>query len=148
MSSQDSFVLPRKMLVAIDGSDESLAAANYGIEVARKFGAEIFALNVVLVPQYVSEDVSNRLKKELTSRGETALTKVRRAAEEKSVVVHHKIQTTTKSVVTTICETATNEGAGLIIMGTGGTGGVAKLLLGSTAIGVSREASCPVLLVR
>ena len=53
-----------KILVGVDGSEESLHAAEYAIDVARKYDAEIIALNVILsymaifgptVPRYISE---------------------------------------------------------------------------------------------
>jgi nucleotide-binding universal stress UspA family protein len=56
--------------------------------------------------------------------------------------------TTTKSVVSTICDFAANNGVELIVMGDRGTGSVANLMLGNVATGVVREAHCPVLVVR
>lgn len=146
MSSSVS--LPKKILVGVDGSEESFAAANYAIDLAARLKAELSVLQVILVPEYVSEDVSNRLKKELGSRAESSMMRVRQAAHGKNIVVHEKVLTTTKSVVSTICEYASNEGSGLIIMGSSGAGGVVKLMLGTVAVGVAREARCPVLLVR
>jgi nucleotide-binding universal stress UspA family protein len=37
-----------KILVAIDGSEESMDAAEYAIIVARKFSSELIALHVIL----------------------------------------------------------------------------------------------------
>ena len=92
--------------------------------------------------------MSNRLEKELGLRGESALTRVRQAAQGRNVLVNEKMLTTTKSVVTMICDFAASSGSGLIIMGSRGVGGVANLMLGNVAIGVVREARCPVLVVR
>jgi nucleotide-binding universal stress UspA family protein len=36
-----------KILVAIDGSEESLHAADYAIEIARRYNADVIALNVI-----------------------------------------------------------------------------------------------------
>ena len=47
--------LPKKMLVAVDGSEESLAAARYAIELAEKTKAELSAIHVILLPEYLSE---------------------------------------------------------------------------------------------
>ena len=143
-----SNLLPKKILVGVDGSDESLAAARYAIELAGRLKAELSVLHVIMVPEYVSEEVSNRLKKELGSRGESAMMQVRQAAQGSDVILHEKILSTTKPVVATICDFASNNGSELIIMGSSGAGGVARLMLGAVAVGVAREAPCPVLLVR
>ena len=146
--STSSASLPKKILVPVDDSEESFTAAQYAIELARKIGAELSVLHVILVPEYISEEVSTRLKNELGSRGELAVMRVRQAADGKGIVLRENLLTTTKSVVATICEFASSDRAGLIIMGRSGAGGVAKLMLGTVAMGVAREARCPVLLVR
>jgi len=146
--SKDPSSLPKKILVAVDGSDESLAAARFAIELAGNFRAELSTLHVILIPEYVSEEVRNRLKQDLGSRGELALKKVRESIQGKEIQSREMLLFTTKSVVTTICEFAADDGAGLIIIGASGAGGVAKVVLGTVAVGVAREARCPVLLVR
>ena len=135
-------------MVAIDGSEESLAAARCTIEIAKMANAEVMALHVIHLPEYVSDEVNSRLKEELNARGQLALAKVRQSAQGKGVVLLERTMSTTKSVVDTICECAASEGAGMIVLGTRGVGGVAKLMLGSVAAGVVRSASCPVLVVR
>ena len=140
--------MPEKILIAVDASDESLRAAEYAIAMAARLEAELSALHVVVIPEYVSADVRHRLEGELKLRGESALRRAREAAQAKAVPLHEQILTTTKSVVAAICTAAAHEGAGLIVLGTRGEGGVAKLMLGSVAAGVVREAPCPVLVVR
>lgn len=142
-----SISLPRKFLVAVDGSEESLAAARYAVELSGRMSGELSVLHVILIPEYISEDVSARLKKDMRTKGEQAIMKVRQVANGKNIHLHEKILTTSKSVVTTICEFATSNGMELIIVGRGGAGGVAKMMLGTVAVGVAREARCPVLLV-
>lgn len=139
--------LPKRLLVAVDGSEESLAAARYAIELTGKMNGELSVLHVILLPEYVSEDVGARLRKELGTRGEQAIMKVREAASERKVRLRGTMLTTSKSVVSTICDFAANDRAELIVVGRGGAGGVAKMMLGTVAVGVAREARCPVLLV-
>lgn len=146
--SVDYRPLPQKVLVAVDGSEESLAAAQYAIDLAKRIGAELSVLHVILLPEYVSQDVSDRLSKELTSKGEAAVARVRQVATRKGIVHRERLLTTTKSVVTAICEFARDDDAGLIVMGASGAGGVAKVMLGTVAVGVARESRCPVLLVK
>src|ERR671918_1730712 len=42
-----------KLLIAIDGSKESMDAAYYAINVSNKFNAELYAIHVVKDPAYV-----------------------------------------------------------------------------------------------
>ena len=140
--------LPRRILAAVDGSKESLAAAQLAISMAEKTQAEISVLYVVHLPEYITVDVRSRLEKELGKQGETALLTVHRMAKERNLVFYEKMLTTTKSIVTTICNFATSDDAGLIVLGSRGTGGVAELMLGAVAVGVVREARCPVLIVK
>jgi nucleotide-binding universal stress UspA family protein len=51
-------------------------------------------------------------------------------------------------VVQAILDTARKEDCGLIVLGTHGRTGLARLLMGSVAEGVLRRASCPVLAVK
>jgi nucleotide-binding universal stress UspA family protein len=147
-ASPGHVLLPKKILVTVDGSEESFAAALYAIEFAEKTKAELSVLHVMLLPEYLSEEVSNRLEKELGSRGESALRRVSQAARGRGIVLTDRMLTTTKSVISTICDFAASSGTGLIIIGTKGAGGVANLMLGNVATGVVREARCPVLVVR
>ena len=40
-----------KIMVAIDGSEHSLKAAEYALEVAKSFNAQLFAITVTAIPQ-------------------------------------------------------------------------------------------------
>lgn len=135
-------------MVTVDGSEEAFAAAQYAIRLAATVKAELSVLNVILLPEYITEQVSKRLETELHSRGEAALGRVREAAHGLDIAISLESLTTRKNVVTTICEFANSHQTQLIITGSKGASGVANLMLGSVATGVAREARCPVLLVR
>jgi nucleotide-binding universal stress UspA family protein len=85
---------------------ESFTAARYSIELARIMNAEVVALHVVQLPEYISEDVRNRLRDELTAKGETALIPVKQAAQAGGVRLSVNILSTASSVVDAICEFA------------------------------------------
>lgn len=140
--------MPQRILVPVDGSEEAFNAAQYAIRLAATLKAELSVLNVILLPEYITQQVSNRLEKELRSRGEEAFGRIREAAHASNVAIKVESLTTRKSVVTTICEFANSHTMQLIVTGTRGASGVANLMLGSVATGVAREARCPVLLVR
>lgn len=140
--------LARRILTAVDGSEESLRAARYAVELAKLTGASVVAVHVILLPQYVPDDVLRRMREDLASRGELALDGARKAAKDAGVNIEAKTLDTSNSVVNTICDSASRENADLIVLGTRGTGGVAKLMLGSVAGGVANNSRCPVLIVR
>lgn len=140
--------ISKTIIAAVDGSEESLTAAHYAIELAKLTGAGVVALHVILLPQYVPDDVQKRLKEELVARGQAALGDVQKAAQTAGVALQKVVIDTTTSVVNIICDYASKHEAGMIVVGTRGTGGVAKLMLGSVAAGITRSARCPVLVVR
>jgi nucleotide-binding universal stress UspA family protein len=141
-------LLPKRILTAVDGSSESLKAARYAIELAKVTGGSVVAINIILLPQYVPDDVLKKMKQDLMSKGESALEEARRLAGDQGVSLEGKTLETTSSVVGTICDSASRENADLIVIGTRGSGGVAKLMLGSVAGGVVKSAHCAVLVIR
>jgi nucleotide-binding universal stress UspA family protein len=52
------------------------------------------------------------------------------------------------SVVAAIVEYAESEGIDLIVIGTKGTSNIKNMLLGSTASGVVKYSTCPVMIVK
>ncbi len=141
--------LPHKIVVAIEGSQPSLNAAMYAIELAAQMKAQLVFLHVILLPQYIPEEMKKRVSEELSARGQKILEDARTAARQKDVAPEGKILETTTSVVNTICDFAEHESADLIILGTRtGTSAITKIMLGSVASGVANNAACPVMVVR
>ena len=140
--------LPRKIVATVDGSVESMAAAAFAIELSRSLGAQLVALHVIHLPEYVSDDVRTRVRDELRAKGQVALDAARESARAKGIEMSAEVIDTTSSVVDAICDFASMQKGDMIILGTRGEGGVAKLMLGSVAAGVARSARCPVLVVR
>ena len=143
-----------KILVGVDGSEESLHAADYAIDVARKYDAEIIALNVILsymtifgptVPRYISE-----LKQEAQNYLDTVKEKTEKTTGNN---YDNRIQLRTEligsaSAVSGIVAFAEKEKVDLIVVGTKGRSGFTKLLLGSVASGVVTYSHCPVMVVK
>lgn len=141
--------MPRKIVVAVEGSPPSLNAAAYGAELAALTNARLVYLYVVLLPQYIPEGVRKRVSEELSSRGKNVLRQVAEAAKEKRVKSSGKVLLTTSSIVSSICEFAEGESADIIVLGTRtGTSAVSKAMLGSVASGVANNAHCAVLVIR
>jgi nucleotide-binding universal stress UspA family protein len=142
-------VLPKKITVAVEGSQPSLRAAEYALRLASSTGSKVTALYVILVPQYIDDITKTRLRHVLTARGDKVLAKIRKMARESKVSVATKILETDTSIVSTICAFSEQERVDLIVLGVRtDTSPVARLMLGSVATGVANNALCPVLVVR
>lgn len=146
-----------KILVPIDGSDESMHAANLAISVAKRYGAQIVAIHVVNIDQYLQAlgvyriSYPDPIKKRIEEAKQEAakwFTDIQRNAEQEKVGVTTDVIDTPLSVVGAIVNYAEREKADLIVIGTRGRSGFAKLLLGSVASGVVTYAPCPVMVAR
>ncbi len=137
--------MPKKILVAIDGSEPSLKAAAYAAKLATLGGSEIIALIVFLIPQYASQKTVESLRKELSSKSDEIMQQVKKASNLK---LETEVIETDRSIVEAIVEFALKSNIDLIVLGTRGSAGIAKLMLGSVAAGVVNSAHCPVLAVR
>jgi nucleotide-binding universal stress UspA family protein len=154
----------KRLLVALDGSENSARASQAALELAEKLKAELIVLHAVIPPAlYYHTEISPEgpviepptHEKEIDLYIEYA----RRVAsgivdgtvseaKKRGITVKADIPEATTSVVETVINQAAKENADLIIVGTRGLGGFKKLLLGSVSSGVLDHAHCPVLVVR
>jgi nucleotide-binding universal stress UspA family protein len=147
-----------KILVCVDGSESSAKAADYAIEMAKKHGAQIIALNVVVSQlgyAYSSGTfglVTPNTIKDLLAKSKQEARKwfdeIERKAAEQGVKVKTEIVASPTSVVPAIVDYAEKNKMDLIVTGTKGRSGFTKLLLGSVASGVVTYATCPVMVVK
>jgi nucleotide-binding universal stress UspA family protein len=149
-----------KIMVAIDGSKESMHAANYAIGVAKRYNATLVVLTVL--PQELRYDYEiDRVDPEIPMtpvRGIVELSRmeiedkwftvIKKNALVSNVRVETEVVMEAKSVVSDIIEYSEKQGVDLIVIGTKGKTGLRRLLLGSVSQGVLAYAHCPVLLVR
>jgi len=146
--------LPRKILVAVEGSEPSLRessmkAAAYALTLAGASAAELVAVCVVQIPEYIEENTRERLRSELFAKSEKTLGEVANLASAAKVTYASKVLETSGAIATTICNIASKEGVDLIVLGTrANTSNLTKMMLGSVASGVASNADCPVLVVR
>ena len=138
-----------KILIAIDGSDSSMDAADYAISLSKEFNnAELYALHVIRAdvdlfgPHETSEFMTT-----MRNEGEKYLNKVRLKANEKNIQIKTEIISST-NIVGGIVDYAEENKIDLIVIGTRGRTGFKKLLLGSVASHVVTYAHCPVLVVK
>lgn len=144
----------KNILLPTDGSDYSLAASKYAIELAKLYKGTVHGLSVVnvkLTQGSLIADLSNivrlapgQLEEVLHDKGQAFLDELEKMCEEASV--RCKMSSSMGIIGDAICKRANI--ADLIVMGKHGESGRwAGPLLGSVAEVVVREADKPVLLV-
>jgi len=137
----------KRILIATDGSKSTEGAVTAGIEIARMAGARVTALNAVDGPVLLSTPVDAEIVNLYTlleKEGRTAVDRVRELGEAAGVTVEPKV--VNGHPVKVILEESS--GHDLIVVGSLGRTGMAKILIGSVAEKVVKLAKCPVLVVR
>ena len=135
-----------KILIAIDGSDASMDAADYAI--SKQHNAELYALHVIRAdvdlfgPHETSEFMT-----EMRNEGKKYMDKVRLKANEKNIQIKTEFISST-NIAGGIVDYAEENNIDLIVIGTRGLSGFKKLLLGSVATNVVTYAHCPVMVVK
>jgi len=146
-------MLPKRILVPVDFSKDSLNALAYAADFAQTLGAELLLLYAVEPIYYatptdpfaVNANVATLIE-EQRRMGEQQLARVGADLEKKGQGFRALIKSGSPSQV--IIDTAKNQRADLIIMATHGRTGLAHMFMGSVAEKVVRTAACPVLTVR
>lgn len=145
----------RRILVPVDGSTTSRLGLRHALGLAKDQGARVRVLNVVddaaMVPMmdgYPGADIATLIDS-LKAAGRIALKEAATAAARSSTAAETVMaEAHFRPVSDAILEHAKKWRADLIVMGTHGRRGLNRLLLGSDAERVLREATVPVLLVR
>ncbi len=136
--------LIRKILFPTDFSEHSQAAFEVACALARDYRAELLVVHVHRPPQVFAPDgIALAVPEEpLDLRAKLAQV---RPADSQVKVEHHLAE---GDPTTEILNIAQSRGSDLIVMGTHGSTGLSRLLMGSVAESVLRKAPCPVLTVR
>jgi nucleotide-binding universal stress UspA family protein len=141
----------RKVLIAVDGSENSLRAVRHLISEKDVYRE---ALSVVLInvqPPVVSGAVKTFLSQDqienyYREEGESALAGARDLLAAAGIPAEHRILV--GDVAQTIACVAKERGCAQIVMGTRGLGTVSGMLLGSVATKVIHLADVPVVLLK
>ena len=137
----------KKILAPVDGSDYSLRAAAYAVELAGVMNSEIILVHchksfpVVLGEPYFQNAINKIMKK-----ADELLEPYREIMNTAGAVYTERVLE--GPAARAICQTAEVEGADLIIMGSRGRSELEGLLLGSCTHRVLKTAPCPVLVIR
>jgi nucleotide-binding universal stress UspA family protein len=149
----------KKVLIAIDYSKESDHAAEFGFDIARKFGAEVGLANIVepvILPPATSADSMIGAPSDGFGIDEVELMNIQKSQSENIVdqtikkyaadlqVTHfNEYGSTTDGIINCAKEFK----ADLIVIGTHSRTGLDRLLMGSVAEHVVRHSPVPVLVV-
>lgn len=148
----------KRILVAVDGSPTSNRGFKVAVALAKSLGARLVVLHVIderavgiglsasgyVAPAYV-EDVIAALR----DAGRKVLAKAQREAKAQGQEIDaHLVESLGDGVAQTILRQARKIKPDLIVLGTHGRRGLARVVVGSDAETVLREANVPVLLVR
>lgn len=132
-----------RVLIPVDGSDESKRAARRGLEFARAFDADVDVLHVVERQglRLTRDDEQGRLEE----RGETILADVESLASE----YERDLETTLAEGVPSerITARANDRDADLVVLGRQGMTGLGKRLLGGVTERVLHRCAVPVFVV-
>jgi nucleotide-binding universal stress UspA family protein len=137
----------KKILVATDGSENSLAAAEEAIKIARSMGSSVYAIYVVDTSVLSSASLGEGesfIYNSLKDEGKKAVDQIRSMASGVQV----ETQVIEGKPTSAITDFASENGIDLIVVGSQGKSKIEALLLGSVADRVLRTATCPVLVVK
>jgi|SRR5215210_5278602 len=149
-------IFPTKILLATDGSEEADLALTTAADLAEKTDSELrvaFVFPTVVQRPFPNpilarpaEEMEHELEEAMHQAQEFLDRQVERVKSEGvSVAETHLVRGQPDREIVHISEEV---GAGLIVMGSRGLGGLRRALMGSVSDSVVRHAHCPVLIVR
>ena len=140
-------LFPSKVVLAVDGSQESEAAASTTVELVKSTGTELHVIHAgptasesPYPSSYRAESAESFFERKFLED------KVQQLKEETGSEVHAHF--TLGKPEKKIVEFAEEVEADLIILGSRGHGGVKRALMGSVSDAVVRHAHCPIMVVR
>lgn len=140
----------RKIMVATDGSEPSMRAAEMAVEMAQHYGAELLAVHVV--DEEVLREFCRALGKDeaqaratLSADAEKYLQEIRNLARNKAAITTRVEHGTPHEVLVRVAQ---KEKVDLIVMGKIGRRGPRRVLMGSVTQRVIDLAEVPVLVVK
>ncbi|MGH9912948.1 MAG: universal stress protein, partial [Nitrososphaeraceae archaeon] len=141
-----------KVLVGIDGSDHSFRAAQYALEISKKYLAKLIAVTVTYMPakSRVSQQEEIEVGAGLSEmdKAKTWFESFTQSARQNKIDLKTELVNSQRPVDYVILEYAEKEGIDLIVIGTRGRSGLSKIVLGSVASGIATYSHSPVLVVK
>jgi len=136
----------RKVVVGVDGSENSLRALRWAVAEAEKRKARIVAVNAWEEP-FLGELATKHDYEFAREEYEHRATKAIREAIGHVGVPHSRVEAVVLHGAPAAMLVAAAQEADLLVVGSRGRGGFASLLLGSVSAGCAQLAPCPVVIV-
>lgn len=144
-----------RVLVAIDGSENSFRAASWAVDLAKREGSSLFVLSVIPAPHYslsgqpgTADPAMKEFFDVARAQAEKVVQKVVSQAEAQGIKTRGEIIENVPSVVESITDYADEWKVQVIVVGTRGLSGFRKMLVGSVSGALVAHAPCSVLVVR
>jgi nucleotide-binding universal stress UspA family protein len=136
-----------KVLVATDGSEQSMQAVQRGLELAEKQGAQVTLISVACYAKDYFDDIPPHVKDKLEGEAREALKKGKARFDAKNLPVETVLEA--GLVPANLIINKAQEGKfDRIIVGSTGINAPESILMGSTAAKVVAYAPCEVTVVR
>jgi EmrB/QacA subfamily drug resistance transporter len=154
---QDREMRIRKVLVAVDGSENGYRAAQTAIKMAKDYRAELIVLRVATLPAALTPatqraGTSNIIETFYGYASKDAKDYVNNLAKEAMRLgvssARGEVVTASSSPATAITEKAKSEGMDIIVIGSRGLDATRRLILGSVSSGVVANSDVQVLVVK
>ena len=136
----DTQTIPKKILVAVDGSPASENALKYGIFSASRFDAELVGIYVVEEEKIgYWRFVDEHFKKELLKKAREVLDAAEKTAQERGMIMKKEIVHGNQPYDEILKYIEQNTDITMVVMGDHGLGLTDRHMLGSTTERVIRE---------
>ena len=139
-------IFPTKVLLATDGSTEAELASRTAADLAKSHDSELHVVYVEPAPPMIDQFADPGPERATLESQQLLNEQVKRIEEAGGTVTeaHLRLGRPDEQIV----RVGEEVGAGLIVIGSRGHGGLRRALLGSVSDSVVRHAHCPVLVVR
>ncbi len=134
-----------RVLVPVDGSASSQAAARLAFQFVDAYGLDLTVLSVADVPLHLY-GVSGEAANEMIADAKSHLDQIAREMESRGIKAEYLLRE--GEPAKTIVDLAGKRETDLIIMGSHGRTGLTRLLMGSVTESVIQGSPCPILVIR
>lgn len=141
-----------RILVGLDGSDYSLRALDFAIDLAKKYQSQLVLVHVVMRQIYAINPpeagilAGTAIVRELETEGKTILTQGEEKVKAQGLPVEARLRQGVPAEE--LLRAAADEKVDLMVLGSRGLSQVRAFLLGSVSDKVSHHAKCPTLIIR
>ena len=136
----------KTILCPVDFDENSLAALDQTVAIARHLGSNLILLHVV--PLVLSAGEVPPLASMYEDQEKAARAKLADIANQKLAGLKYELSVYIGDVISCILNAQSKHQVDLLVMATHGRRGLAHFFLGSVAEAIVRKATCPVLTIR